>query len=418
MADHHVDEWRIYTNQKRGQNEGSITKRKDGTYMVQISISGKRITRYFKHKKEANDWRLESVNKTRKGIYSIDAQVTLSQFLDHWLSTKETNVRKKTLLQYGQIVNGHINPILGMIKLVDLRPDTIEEFYRLEKERGVGFRTINLTHSVLRCALNKALKEEIIYRNPCDAVDKPKVARHEMNVLDEFQVRRLLSSARGTRLEVLLQIAVTTGLREGEILGLKWRDVDWGNKQIHIQRQLQRIPKVGLVFSEPKSAAGKRMISLGDNSVYLLMKQEKIQYYEKEFFRLRWQENDLIFTSLNGSPMDPRNLLRQYKLLLKKAGLPNIRFHDLRHTAASLMLQQGIPAKVVQERLGHSDISLTLNTYSHVMPGMQEEAAKRMDEITTIYEVDKDTTVSYPRSNNDNPGCSKVAVKEESSQYL
>lgn len=372
---------------KKGQNEGSVSLRKDGTYMVQISVGGKRQTKYFKTKKEANDWRLETINKVRRGIFFEGSKVALSEYLEHWLKGKETNIRFTTYIQYRQVIRCHINPFLGRIKLIDLRPEMIEVFYHKKQEMGVGNRTIQMIHSVLRCALNKAVKEELIYRNPCVVVDRPKVKKKEMKVLDEYQVRQLFIAARGTRLEVLVQIAVTTGLREGEILGLKWSDIDWQNKQLHIQRQIQRIPQEGLIFSEPKSATGRRLITLGSNIIEALKAHVNKQYFDRKIAGVNWKEMDLIFPSSKGTPMDPRNLIRLYKKLLVEANLPDIRFHDLRHTSASLMLKQGVSAKVVQERLGHSDIALTLNTYSHLLPGIQEEAAEKMDEITAIIDV-------------------------------
>jgi integrase len=335
----------------------------------------------------SNDWRLEMVNQVRKGIFFEGSQVALSEYLDHWLKGRQSNIRTTTYINYRQTIINHINPFLGKIKLIDLRPEMIEVLYHNQQGLGIGNRTIQNIHAVLRCALNKAVKEELIYRNPCIMVDRPKVKKKEMKVLDEYQVRQLFIAARGTRLEVLVQIAVTTGLREGEILGLKWSDIDWQNKRLHIQRQVQRIPQEGLIFSEPKSAAGRRMITLGANIIEVLKIHANKQHFYRKLAGANWKEMDLIFPSSEGTPIDPRNLIRLYKKLLVEANLPDIRFHDLRHTSASLMLKQGVSAKVVQERLGHSDITLTLNTYSHLLPGIQEEAAEKMDEITAIIDV-------------------------------
>jgi integrase len=208
-----------------------------------------------------------------------------------------------------------------------------------------------------------------------------------MKVLTETQVRNLLLASKGTRYEALFQIAVTTGLREGEILGLKWLDFDWNSKQLMVVRQIQRINKIRLVFNEPKSAAGRRCIQLGPSMMDKLQEHLKFQSLERQFQGDKWTENNLIFPSNLGTLKDPRNLIKVFKQYLKKAGLPDIRFHDLRHPAATLMFQMGTHPKIVQERLGHSDISLTLNTYSHVMPSMQEEVANKMDEKLTLINV-------------------------------
>ena len=189
---------------------------------------------------------------------------------------------------------------------------------------------------------------------------------------------------------MLFWVAVTTGLREGEIVGLKWSDVDWTGRQLGIQRQIQRLRGRGLVFSEPKTAAGRRVIALGVTTIEKLRMHQDYQLVERQAAGDSWKENDMIFPSSTGTPMDPSNLYHNFKRLLKVAGLPDVRFHDLRHTAATLMLQNGIHPKVVQERLGHSDISMTLNTYSHVMPGMQEEAAGKLDELLSPINVSDD----------------------------
>ncbi len=182
-------------------------------------------------------------------------------------------------------------------------------------------------------------------------------------------------------------LAITTGLRQAELFGLKWSDLDWETLRLQVQRQVQRVRGNGLIFTDPKTATGRRVVILGKSTKTVLQNHLKRQQLERKFAGDKWIDNDLIFTSTIGTPVDHRNLFREFKKLLKEAGLPEIRFHDLRHTAATLMLQQNIHPKVVQERLGHSDISLTLNTYSHVLPGMQEEAAEKMDRLLTPIEI-------------------------------
>lgn len=208
-----------------------------------------------------------------------------------------------------------------------------------------------------------------------------------MEILDEDQVRMLLIAAKGKRHEALYKLAITTGLRKGELLGLKWSDLDWDTHQLNVQRQIQRVPQKGLTYSQPKTAAGRRMIILGSDTISALKDHQKRQWVEREFKGEKWQDHDLIFPSSIGTPLSQSNLNRDYKQLLKEANLPDIRFHDLRHTAASLMLKQGASVKVVQERLGHSDAAMTLNVYSHVIPGMQREAAEKMDEITALIDI-------------------------------
>lgn len=373
-------------SKKRGQGEGGISRRKDGLWIAQISIQGHRISKYFKTQREGLDWLQEMRNQMQAGLTMTGAQMSLSEYLDQWLGTIRESVRQKTLLQYTQIVHGHIVPMLGKIKLKDLRPDQIQALYNAKMDSGTSARTVILIHAVLHRALKQALKMGIIGRNPADAVTRPRFRRKEMRTLSDAQVRSFLSFAEGNRFKVLYWLAVTTGLRQGELLGLKWSDMDWVNRRLRIVRQLQRLSG-GLVFSEPKSAAGRRVIVLGVGTLEKLRNQQDLQFEELRSAGESWVENDLIFPSTSGTPMDPSNLYHGFKALLKTAGLPDIRFHDLRHTAATLMLQQGVHPKVVQERLGHSDITLTLNTYSHVLPAMQEEAAEKLDELLTPIEV-------------------------------
>lgn len=191
---------------------------------------------------------------------------------------------------------------------------------------------------------------------------------------------------------MLFWLAVTTGLRQGELFGLKWSDLEWETRKIHIQRQVQRQTE-GLVFTEPKSAAGRRVITLGKGTIQKLHTYYDQQQKERVFAGDKWQDTDLIFSTPIGTPLEASNILKIYKKCLKEADLPNLRFHDLRHTAATLMLQEGINPKVVQERLGHSDISLTLNTYSQVLPSMQEDAAEKLDELFTLIDVSQELHV-------------------------
>jgi integrase len=297
------------------------------------------------------------------------------------LEAAKPSLRPKTWMQYTQIVRQHIIPNLGSIKLKDLRPDHIQSFYAAKQETGTSIRTVRLIHAVLHRALTQALRWGLITRNPSDAVDKPQPRRQEMRVLDADQAKLLLKAAEGDRLEALYHLAITTGLRQGELLGLRWSDLNWQTGRLHVQRQVQRITGQGLVFSEPKSDAGRRLVKLGSAVLDKLRAHRDRQEQERLFAGERWQENNLIFPSAFGTPMDPRNLSRQFKHLPKRAGLPDIRFHDLRHTAATLMFQQGVHPKIVQERLGHSSISITLDTYSHVLPSLQEDAADKLDTL-------------------------------------
>jgi integrase len=366
---------------KRGQNEGTIYKRNDGTWAAQVSIQGRRLTKYTKTQSEARTWLRTTLNQVDNGITFLGAQMELGKYLEQWLVTVKTSVRPKTYEQYKQIVTGYIIPILGRIKLKDVRPDHIQSLYNNKLKSGTSNCTVRMIHSVLHVSLAQALKMGLIGRNPADAVTRPKLVKKEMKTLTDTQVQTLLLAARGTRYEALYLLAVTTGIRQGELLGLRWSDLDWVTRHLSVQRQLQRLSGQGMVFGEPKSASGRRVIALGSATIEKLREHYKHQQLERLAAGERWIENDLIFPTIIGTPIEGSNLIRTFKSLLRAYNLPNIRFHDLRHTAATLMLQQGIHPKVVQERLGHSQISMTLDTYSHVLPNMQEEAAQKIDEL-------------------------------------
>jgi integrase len=200
-------------------------------------------------------------------------------------------------------------------------------------------------------------------------------------------VIQFLIAARGNRHEALFHLAVKTGMRQAELLGLKWMDLDWTSGVLHVRRQVQRIDGKGFVFCEPKTKTGRRSIQLGEASLQMLRRQLEKQRREKAGAGGHWNENDLIFASSVGTPTELRNLLREYKKVLLKAGLPEIRFHDLRHTAASIMLKHNIPVFTVSRILGHSKPSVTLDIYAHMIPGMQDQAAKIMDEVIAPIQV-------------------------------
>ena len=374
-------------SRKRGQNEGSIYRRKDGRWVAQVTIGGRLTCKYFKSQRECRDWLKTTNNQIEAGLTFKGAQVKLSEYLESWLGITKTAVKPKTYEQYDQIARQYIMPALGRMKLKDLRPDQIQTLYGERLKNGSSPRLVVMIHAVLHRSLNQALKLGLIGRNPASAVTRPKLQHKEMKTLDDTQVRHLLLAAKNTRYEALLQLAVTTGMRQGELLGLRWSDFDWNSRRLRVQRQLQRIEHQGLVYCEPKTKAGRRVIVLGKSTIEKLRLHYELQQLERQFAGDRWKENDLIFPSTIGTPNEPTNLIKHFKILLKQAGLPDIRFHDLRHTAATLMLQQGIHPKVVQERLGHSNISMTMDIYSHVLPSMQDEAADKIDALISLIDV-------------------------------
>lgn len=366
---------------RRGNHEGSISERPNGRWLAQIRLNGNRISKIFETQKECRSWIKQMQAQIDSGLSWDATKLTLGEYLKRWLKDIEGSVRPKTHFQYTGVVKNHLNPKLGKIKLGDLTTNQVQLLYNSLRDESHSRRNVQLIHSVLHRALKVAAKQGLIGRNPVSGVALPKITTKEMSVLDDNQARQLMITAAGNRYEALLHLAITTGMRMGELLGLRWLDLDWASGTLKVQRQVQRHRGKGFVFQEPKTKAGRRVIELGPNTIRLLAGHHTRQ--ELESNTPSWEENGLMFPSSKGTPADQRNVNRFFKDLLKQAGLPEIRFHDLRHTAATLMLLNGIPVMIVSRRLGHSKPSVTLDIYGHYLPGMQKEAAALMDELVT-----------------------------------
>jgi integrase len=372
---------------RRSNNEGSITKRPNGRWRAQVSIDGNRISHNGITKAECQRWLRKMLDQIEQGLTYAGSQTTLEDFFSNWVVTVQTSLRPKTAHQYEKIINNYIIPGVGKLRVKDLRPETVDAFYQKQLRAEVGVRTVRYIHSVLHVGLEKAVKLGLVGRNPVDGATPPRLNNNEMLVLDETQVTQFLLGAQENRNKALFHLAVKTGMRQGELLGLKWVDLDWVSGYLQVRRQVQRIDGKGFVFCEPKTKAGRRTIQLGETMLQTLREHIRDQRLEKMAAGVRWKENDLIFPSTIGTPLDLRNLLRDFKEILEKAGLPEIRFHDLRHSAASIMLKHNIPVLTVSRILGHSKPSVTLDIYGHLIPGMQSFAAKVMDEVIMPMQV-------------------------------
>lgn len=379
---------------KRGNGEGSVYRRKNGTWSAQVSLQGHRQSRTFKTQRDALEWRRKIIGQISDGMSFTSSQLTVTEYMEGWLINKKATRRYATWLHYDWLAKRYIIPTIGNIKLKDLRADHIQGLINQLLKSGTGIYTVRKIHDVLKCALNLAVKQDVIMRNPAMQVDSPPKPHREMAVLSESQASQLLVAAKGHWMEALLQLSLATGLRESEVLGLKWPDLDWMKRSIKVERQLERSHGEGVQFSEPKTAYGKRSIKLGGKTIEVLRRHYERQQEERVVAGEAWKEYDLIFPTRVGTPIDQRSLLRSFKLFLKNAGLPPIRFHDLRHTSASLMLNHDIPVIIVSRRLGHARASITSDVYGHLLPDMQDEAAEMIDELVTPTEVKLDKAIS------------------------
>ena len=366
---------------KRGNGEGSIIRRKDGLYMarytLQTGTGSKRKALYGKTRQEVSE-KLNKALADRDGGLIFDAEnLTVGEYLDRWLrDSVQGSVRASTYKSYGQQVRRYLKPSLGQMKLRKLSPMHVQWLYREMQDRGLSARTVQYAHVVLHRALEQATRWGMVGRNVAEDVDSPQVKREEMRPLNRDQTRALLKAAEGNRLEALYILAVHTGMRPGELLALKWDDIDLDSGTLQLNRALSDGE-----FTTPKTARSRRRIKLTSASVKALRAHRKRQLEERMQRAGLWQDYGLVFPSTVGTPINHRNLVRSFKSLLTCAGLSQaVRLYDLRHTCATLLLSRDVHPKYVQELLGHASIALTLDTYSHVIPGMDGGTASAMEE--------------------------------------
>ena len=370
---------------KRGNGEGSITRRKDGLYMarytVQTATGPKRKALYGKTRGEVSEKLTKAMADRDGGLVFEGENRALSAFLDGWLEgTVKGSVKTSTYESYERVIRCHIKPELGRRKLKTLAPDHVQALYQRKLDSGLAPGTVRLVHSVLSRALDQAVKWGTVPRNVCKATTPPKPDSEEIKPLDAAHARQILKTAGGDRLEALYVLAVTAGLRIGELLGLRWQDVDLEatGATLRVQRT-KSTAKSGPTFTTPKNGKG-RSIKLTRHAVEALKAHRAAQNAERLKAGSLWQDHGLVFCTHGGKPLDSHNVARtSFKPLLNRAGLPNIRFHDLRHTCATLLLSRGHHPKLVQELLGHSSVAMTFDRYSHVLPGMGDQTAAAME---------------------------------------
>ena len=303
--------------------------------------------------------------------------ITLGEYLRVWLEDSvRDRVKLATYEGYDRMVRNHISPALGGVKLKNLTPPHLRRLYKEKLASGLGTRSVRNIHATIHKALKQAVDDGLIARNVADSVKPPQLKRAEMKPLSPEQAKALLEAASGDRFEALYVLAVTAGLRQGEILGLKWEDVDLDGGKFQIRRTLYKGD-----FTTPKTAKSRRTVKLTARAVEALRRHHEAQLEESERVKGLWQDHGLVFTTQVGTPINRHNFYaRNFKPLLKKGGLPHtVRFHDLRHTCATLLLSKNVNPKVVSEMLGHANVTVTLDTYSHVLPHMQDGAVDAMD---------------------------------------
>ena len=362
----------------RKNKEGKITGYR-GSY---FTPDGKRRYVSAKRKSKCERKLRDAMTDADRGLVFDATNQSVSEYMTRWLEDfAKANLASRTYHNYKLQIREHIVPALGKMKLSKLDTPNIQALYTAKLQAGLKPASIRYIHAVLRCALEKAVDLRLIPRNPAASARPPKIRQEEIAPLDVEQTRLLLEAAKGDRFECLYVLSLTCGLRIGESLGLRWSDVDLEAGSLRIHRQIQRVREGGgLVFSEPKNAS-KRTIDLPQRALEALRSHRKRQLEQQLKAGAKWQNNDLVFTTTIGTAVDAQNVVnRHFKPLLRRAGLPDIRWHDLRHTCATLLLSRGTHPTYVQKLLGHASVQLTLDRYSHWMPSMGKLTASAMDE--------------------------------------
>ncbi|MBK0075562.1 site-specific integrase [Bacillus sp. S56] len=339
--------------------------------------------RGFKTKQGALKALHELEHSLMTGTYIAPTKMLYGEYLlNQWLEDKQTKVKKQTLQTYRWLVEKHIIPAIGNMELTQLTPMAIQKLYnQLTKGKVLSDENIQKVHTLINDSLKKAERWGLISKNPASLVDRPKAEKKEIKVWDVKEVQTFLKHAQShSRYYIAFLLALTTGMRQGEILGLRWRDVDFETGCIRITQTLSSDGKEILPYTKTKS--GSRTVDLPEETIIQLKKHRKLIESEKlEAGSEVYNNWDLVVCTELGTPTNKSNIRRSFNSIIKKAKIPKIRFHDMRHTHATLLLLQGVNPKIVSERLGHADVRITLDTYSHLLPSMQKDTAIKFGEM-------------------------------------
>jgi integrase len=370
---------------RRSNHEGSIYQRKsDGLWLgvahVGYDSSGKPLRKYVSSKK-----RPEVVKQLKELRRRIDdgqilktGDVNVTELFERWFNdVMRHQIAPSTFSNYQTVVRLHVLPVLGRKKLVELTVNDVDKLLSLKTDGGLSPSTVRRIRAVLAQCLDQAIRWELVHRNVATLSRSPKMNRQEGRTLTPEQARHLLETLQGHHNEALYALMLSTGLRRGEALGLQWTDFDRTTGVLRISRQLKREGSQ-LVTTDTKTSLSRRAVNLPEPMLKALLRHEDRQGAQKERLGKTWVESDYIFTSTIGTPIDPRNLYREFQKVCRLAGLGDWHPHELRHSAASLMLAQGVKIQVVSQVLGHSSIRMTADVYGHLLDPDRKEAADAM----------------------------------------
>jgi integrase len=369
---------------KRGDGEGTFRRRPNGLWEVRLSLTdGRRKSFYGKSREEVAKKLKAAQRDLERGVDLGADSETVAAFLQRWLDDSVRLTRAdRTYASYAEIVRVHIVPTLGRKQLAKLTPADVTALLRAKQGAGLSPRTVQYIRAVLVTALNRAEKWGMVSRNVASLADAPKVPRTEVRPMTPEQARIFLHAIVGDRLEALYRVALSLGLRQGEALALAWSDLDLENSSLRVRHTLQRLGGQH-TLKEPKTERSKRTLALPTSVVIALRAHKARQNEERLALGELWHDSGLVFTNPTGGPLDAGYVLRQFKKHLKAADLPEYRFHDLRHSAASFLIVQRVDAAVIRDILGHAQMSTTFDIYGHIFPPSYQEAATLMDELLT-----------------------------------
>ncbi len=374
---------------KRANGEGSIYRRTDGRWTAAITFvdpAGRTQRRvvYGRTQTEVRRKLADARQRLDAGEPVKDATMSVAELIDDWIakSLAASDRRQATKDLYASIARTHLVPTLGTVRLDKLRPSDVEALIAAKRAQGLAPSTVRTIYTVLRAALDIAVRDGLVRRNVTLAIRRPAAVRTEAAYLARAQAERLLEAIRGDRLEAFYRLLLATGLRRGEALALRWTDVDLDAATVRVRWTLTRTSR-GLELGEPKTEKSRRTVPLPRTAVDTLRAHRVAQAAERLALGPAWTEHGLVFPSEIGTPLDPRNVSARFQRLTRGAGLEGVSLHTLRHSAASLLLAAGTHTKVVQEHLGHSSYAITADIYSHVAPAQAREAADRLDAALT-----------------------------------
>ncbi|PHE73276.1 site-specific integrase [Bacillus wiedmannii] len=368
--------------------KGSVKKdKKTGKYYYTVDIgidplTGKRKQkkkRGFITKKEAENALTKVLSEVNTGTYIEPSKLSYGEYLQDWFNTKKHSVGIQTAKVLKGYLNSRIIPSLGNFKLAKLTSLHMQNYVNSLRDDGLKRGTIEKIIKIIRNSLEHAIDLELISKNVATKTKLPKSDKEELTVWNEQEVQLFLKVAQDSRYSIVFHMALVTGMRQGELLGVRWKDVDLEKGHLTISQTLSHDGKTFLLGGKTKSSL--RKILLPASTITKLKKHRAVMLQEKLSQGEEYQDNDLVMCTPYGTPINPANVRRSLNALIKKAAVPKIRFHDLRHTHATLLLAKGVNVKVISERLGHSNIKITLDTYSHVLPTMQEDAVNKIEEI-------------------------------------